>query len=107
MLSQNCLVETIDMLPHNIGYLKLNGFGDAAVCRETTDRGMRPLNSADALIVDLRNTSTSPCTLPPISLSVRFGADNEVLLRCPISLFVHRRRRHGSRSVRFGPLAGT
>jgi hypothetical protein len=55
MLQQNCLFETIETLPRNVGYLKLNGFGDGATCRETTGRAMASLNNADALIVDLRD----------------------------------------------------
>jgi hypothetical protein len=35
MLQQNCLFEAVDMRPHNVGYMKLNGFADATVCRET------------------------------------------------------------------------
>lgn len=55
MLQQNCLFETIETLPHNVGYLKLNGFADATVCQETTGRALLSLNNADALIVDLRD----------------------------------------------------
>jgi hypothetical protein len=45
-------VEKIELLPHNAGYLKLNGFADANACRETTARAMGSLNNAEALIVD-------------------------------------------------------
>jgi C-terminal processing protease CtpA/Prc len=55
MLQQNCLFETIEGLPHNIGYMKLNGFADATACQDTTGRAMASLNDADALIVDLRD----------------------------------------------------
>jgi Peptidase family S41 len=55
MLHQNCLFEAIEMLPLDIGYLKLNGFPDATGCRDTTERAMRSVNGADALIVDLRD----------------------------------------------------
>jgi hypothetical protein len=55
LLQQNCLFETIETLPHNIGYMKLNGFPDATACQETTGRAMASLNSVDALIVDLRD----------------------------------------------------
>jgi len=54
MLQQNCLVETVDRLPHNIGYLKLNGFAEATACHEVTGRTMTSLNTADAVIIDLR-----------------------------------------------------
>ena len=55
MLQQNCLFETIETLPHNVGYLKLNGFADATACQATTGRAMASLNNADALIIDLRD----------------------------------------------------
>jgi hypothetical protein len=55
LLEQNCLFETIETLPQNIGYMKLNGFADASACGETTLRAMASLNDAGALIVDLRD----------------------------------------------------
>jgi C-terminal processing protease CtpA/Prc len=55
VLQQNCLFERIETLPHNVGYLKLNGFADATACRETAAKAMASLNDADALIVDLRD----------------------------------------------------
>jgi hypothetical protein len=55
MLRQNCLFETIEMLPLNIGYVKVNGFADATACQETTGRTMASLNEAEALIIDLRD----------------------------------------------------
>jgi Peptidase family S41 len=55
MIQQNCLFETIETLPRNVGYMKLNGFADATACHETTARAMASLNNADALIVDLRD----------------------------------------------------
>jgi hypothetical protein len=55
ILGQNCLFETIEMLPHHIGHVKLNGFADPTACEETVDRAMASLNNADALIIDLRD----------------------------------------------------
>jgi hypothetical protein len=55
LLQQNCLFETIETLPHNVGYMKLNGFADATSCQETTSRAMASVNHVDALIVDLRD----------------------------------------------------
>ena len=55
LLQQNCLFETIETLPHNVGYMKLNGFADATSCQETTSRAMASVNNVDALIVDLRD----------------------------------------------------
>ena len=55
MIQQNCLFETIETLPRNVGYMKLNGFADATACHETTARAMASLNNTDAFIVDLRD----------------------------------------------------
>jgi hypothetical protein len=53
LLEQHCLFEIIDTLPHNVGYIKLNGFADVTTCKETTRRAMTTLNTASALIIDL------------------------------------------------------
>ena len=55
LLEQNCLFEKTETLPRNIGYVKLNGFPEAAVCQQTTQQIMTAVNSADALILDLRD----------------------------------------------------
>jgi hypothetical protein len=55
MTEQSCLFRTIETLPRNIGYLKLNGFADVSACGETTSRVMASVNKADTLIVDLQD----------------------------------------------------
>ena len=55
LLEQNCLFEITDTLPHNVGYIKLNGFADVTVCKGTAVRVMTSLNNASALIIDLRD----------------------------------------------------
>ncbi len=55
MEQQNCTFERVEMLPHNIGYLKLNSFPDPGVCRATAVAAMARLNHAGAIIFDLRN----------------------------------------------------
>ncbi|HZV60179.1 MAG TPA: S41 family peptidase, partial [Candidatus Eremiobacteraceae bacterium] len=50
----NCTFKKVEMLPHNIGYLKVNAFPDPAVCGATATDAMESLNNADALIFDLR-----------------------------------------------------
>lgn len=57
MERQNCTFEKIEMLPHRIGYLKLNSFPDLSRCRATAVAAMARLNTADAVIFDLRNNS--------------------------------------------------
>jgi Peptidase family S41/N-terminal domain of Peptidase_S41 in eukaryotic IRBP len=58
---ENCTFETVKILPHNIGYLKLNSFPDVSICRSTAAAVMASLNRADAVIFDLRdNRGGSP-----------------------------------------------
>jgi hypothetical protein len=54
MAQENCTFEAVKILPHNIGYLKLNSFPKPSVCRQTAQAAMASLNHADAIIFDLR-----------------------------------------------------
>lgn len=54
MKQQNCTFEKVQILPHNLGYLKLNSFPDLSVCGSTAVAAMKSLNRTDALIFDLR-----------------------------------------------------
>jgi len=53
----NCTFEKVEILPHNIGYLKLNSFPDPSVCESTATSAMASLNQADAIIFDLRDNT--------------------------------------------------
>jgi hypothetical protein len=55
MNQENCTFEKVEVLPRNIGYLKLNSFPDLSVCRTTATAAMASLNHVDALIFDLRD----------------------------------------------------
>jgi predicted secreted Zn-dependent protease len=55
MEKQNCTFEKVEILPPNIGYLKLNSFPDPSVCRTTATAAMASLNHANAIIFDLRD----------------------------------------------------
>jgi len=50
----NCTFEKVEILPNNIGYLKLNSFPDLSICRGIAVAAMASLNDADAIIFDLR-----------------------------------------------------
>ncbi len=50
----NCTFRKVEIRPHNIGYLKLNGFPDPSVCGAAAKAAMASLNHADAMIFDLR-----------------------------------------------------
>jgi hypothetical protein len=54
MQQQNCTIEKATILPHNIGYLKLNSFPDTAVCGPQVTAALTSLNPASAVIFDLR-----------------------------------------------------
>jgi hypothetical protein len=61
MEQANCTFGKVQILPQNIGYLKLNSFPDVSVCRATAVAAMASLNNADAIIFDLReNTGGFP-----------------------------------------------
>jgi hypothetical protein len=51
----HCTFEKVEILPHNIGYLKLNSFPDPSVCESTARAAMASLNDAGAIIFDLRD----------------------------------------------------
>ncbi len=54
MLKENCGFEKVEVLPHNIGYVKLNYFGDPFVCGGVAATAMAFVAHTDALIFDLR-----------------------------------------------------
>jgi|GEM_PF-991973 len=61
MQRQNCTFEKVDLLPNNIGYLKLNSFPDPSVCQSVATDAMKRLNDSDSIIFDLRdNRGGSP-----------------------------------------------
>jgi hypothetical protein len=57
MKRSNCTFEKVEVLPHNIGYFKLNSFPDPAVCRAAAKAAMTHLNNVRAIIFDLRDNS--------------------------------------------------
>jgi C-terminal processing protease CtpA/Prc len=55
MKLEKCTFEKVEVLAHNIGYLKINSFPDPAVCEATASTAMASLNRVDAIIYDLRD----------------------------------------------------
>ena len=51
----NCAFTKVEILPHNIGYLKFNAFPPPSLCRETAEAAMGFLAHVDAIIFDLRD----------------------------------------------------
>ena len=50
----NCAFEKVDLLPGNIGYIKVNGFGHPSVCGQIANDAMERVNGATAIIFDVR-----------------------------------------------------
>ena len=50
----NCSFKKIEILPHNIGYLKLDAFLNPSDCGATAAAAMASLNGVNVLIFDLR-----------------------------------------------------
>jgi hypothetical protein len=57
MLRQHCMIRKVEILPHDIGYLKLDFFPDDSICGADIREAMASLNHADAIIFDMRDNS--------------------------------------------------
>ena len=55
MKQNHCMFERVEVLPHNVGYFKLNSFPDPSICGAAARAAMDRLNNADAIIFDLRD----------------------------------------------------
>jgi hypothetical protein len=55
MARSNCMIASAKMLPHNIAYLKINGFPNPAICAPRVAAAMQSLNGASSIIYDLRD----------------------------------------------------
>jgi hypothetical protein len=65
---QDCPFEKIAVLPHNIGYFKLDSFPGPATCGGSAEEAMIRLNETSAVIVDLReNRGSDPERLEQIA----------------------------------------
>src|SRR5260370_28361301 len=62
MEANRCTFQKVEVLPHNIGYIKLNSFPDPSVCRAKAAAAMASLNNADAIIFDLRDNRGGSAT---------------------------------------------
>ncbi|HET9405748.1 MAG TPA: S41 family peptidase [Candidatus Sulfotelmatobacter sp.] len=78
----NCTFERVEILPHKIGYLKLNAFPDTSVCRPTATAAMAKLNDADALIFDLRDNRGGFPSM--VSLLAAYLFDHPEYMYCPL-----------------------
>lgn len=77
-----CAFEHVEILPHNIGYLKLNAFPDASACSATAAAAMAKLNDADTLILDLRDNRGGFPSM--VSLIAAYLFDHPEYLYCPV-----------------------
>jgi hypothetical protein len=51
----NCFLKKVEILPHQIGYLKLDWFSEPSLCQSADVSAMASLNNANAIIFDLRD----------------------------------------------------
>ena len=54
LTNQSCTFERVEILSGNIGYFKLNTFPSASLCGKAAESAMDSLNSARAMVFDLR-----------------------------------------------------
>ncbi|HTW31899.1 MAG TPA: S41 family peptidase [Candidatus Sulfotelmatobacter sp.] len=81
MLQQHCMIRKAEILPHDIGYLKLDFFPDDSVCGAEVREAMASLNHAKAVIFDLRDNSGGfPAT---VSLVASYLFDHPVYMYGP------------------------
>lgn len=78
----NCAFERVRILSHHIGYLKLDAFPDASVCRATATQAMAQLNDAEALIIDLRDNRGGFPSM--VSLLAAYLFDHPEYMYCPL-----------------------
>ncbi len=79
----NCAFERVEILPHNVGYLKLNAFPDASVCQATAAAAMAKLNDADAMIFDLQDNRGGFPGM--VSLIAAYLFDHPEYMYCPLA----------------------
>lgn len=81
MEQENCMLRKVEILPHNIGYLKLDFLPDTSVCQSTAVAAMAQLNNVDAIIFDLRdNTGGFPSM---VSLIASYLFDHPEYMHSP------------------------
>lgn len=51
----NCFFKKVEILPHQIGYLKLDWFSEPSICQSMDVSAMSSLNDANAILFDLRD----------------------------------------------------
>lgn len=54
LLAQDCTIRNAEILPHRIGYLRLDSFPDPGLCGPRVASALAKMNGTDALVIDLR-----------------------------------------------------
>lgn len=70
---ENCGFRKVEILPHNIGYVKFDFFGEAAVCGAVATAAMGFLAHVDAIIFDLRENGGGDPDMVSYLASYLFG----------------------------------
>ena len=73
LAASNCGFEKVEHLQPNLGYLKLNQFGEPKFCAPTAIAAMNFLGNSDVLIVDLRDNHGGAPSMVALICSYLFG----------------------------------
>ena len=73
LAASNCGFAKAEHLPPNIGYLKVDEFGEAEICGPTAIAAMNFLAGSDALIIDLRDNHGGAPGMVALICSYLFG----------------------------------
>lgn len=73
VLNMNAGFETVERLRGNIGYIKLNGFADPEIGKETVEAAMNFIANTEALIIDLRQNGGGSPEMVALISSYLFG----------------------------------
>lgn len=78
MGDDNCGFRKVEILPRNIGYLKFDMFGPAAVCAPTATAAMNFLAHTKALIIDLRENGGGDPAMVDFIVSYLFDTHEHI-----------------------------
>jgi Peptidase family S41/N-terminal domain of Peptidase_S41 in eukaryotic IRBP len=76
--NQNCTFSKIEILPHNVGYIKFGAFPPPDICGPTVVAAMNFLAHTDALIFDLRENHGGDPSMVDFMVSYLFSQSTHI-----------------------------
>jgi len=76
--NQNCTFSKIEILPHNVGYIKFGAFPPPDICGPTAVAAMNFLAHTDALIFDLRENHGGDPSMVDFMVSYLFSQSTHI-----------------------------